>query len=274
MGMIFFPKAKINLGLRITGKRQDGYHDIETLFYPVSFSDALEFVISADQNGKDILTTSGINTGCGPEENIVYKAIVKLREKHEFPSLKIHLHKIIPAGAGLGGGSSDAAAVLKAVVKKFNLTLDGEDMKALALELGSDCPFFIDSIPAFASGRGEILTLVNPVLKDYYILLANPGVGINTGEAYQNCIPQIPSTSLQQLAEYPVETWKKFIINDFEAFAFKKYPLIEEIKNEMYSAGAVFSLMSGSGSSVYGIFMEEPKASGMLKKYLTFQGLI
>jgi len=272
--MIFFPKAKINLGLRITGKRQDGYHDIETLFYPVSFSDALEFVISADQNGKDILTTGGINTGCRPEENIVYKAIVKLREKHEFPSLKIHLHKIIPAGAGLGGGSSDAAAVLKAVVSKFNLPVDREELKALALELGSDCPFFIDSVPAFASGRGEILTPVNPVLKGYYILLANPGVGINTREAYQNCFPQIPSTSLQQLPEYPVETWKKLIINDFEAFAFKKYPLINEIKNKMYDAGAVFSLMSGSGSSVYGIFTEKPKPSGMLKTYLIFQGLI
>jgi 4-diphosphocytidyl-2-C-methyl-D-erythritol kinase len=228
--MIFFPKAKINIGLRITGKRKDGFHDIETLFYPVSFSDALEFVISPDQNGKDIFTTSGISTGGKQEENIICKAIIKLREKHEFPSLKIHLHKIIPAGAGLGGGSSDAATILKAVVKTFDLPSSIGELKTMALELGSDCPFFIDSVPAFASGRGEILTPVNPVLKGFYIMLANPGVGINTREAYQNCIPQLPSTRLQQLAEYPVETWKKFIVNDFEAFAFKKYPVIEKLR--------------------------------------------
>lgn len=270
--MIFFPKAKINIGLRITGKRPDGFHNIETLFYPVSFCDALEFVISDEQSGKDTLTTSGINTGCNPEENIVYKAISRLRQDHFFPILRIHLHKIIPAGAGLGGGSSDAATILKAVVKVFRLPVDKEELNNLALETGSDCPFFIDPVPSFASGRGEILVPVKPTLTGYFIVLANPGVGISTREAYQNCIPHVQSKSLPELSELPVERWKELIFNDFESYAFKKYPLIKEIKDEMYNAGAIFSLMSGSGSSVYGIFRQKPDISGKLKQYLIFQG--
>ncbi len=272
--MIIFPKAKINLGLRITRKRPDGYHDIETLFYPVSLSDALEFVVSPVPVTKDILTLTGINTGSDPEDNLVIKTLRKLREKYKFPFLKIHLHKIIPVGAGLGGGSSDAAFLLKAINRRFELFIDEDSLKATALEMGSDCPFFIDSAPAFASGRGEILKPSRPVLTGYYILLVNPGIGISTREAFQNCLPENPSTHLLQLIERPVTEWKGLILNDFETFAFRKYPLIGELKEELYKSGAFFSLMSGSGSTVYGLFSEKPKIPGSLKDFVIWEGVI
>jgi 4-diphosphocytidyl-2-C-methyl-D-erythritol kinase len=257
--MIVFPKAKINLGLRITGKRDDGYHNIETVFYPVNLYDALEFVVSPESQDKDVLTVTGISVGVSPEENIVMKAVSKLRERYSFPRLKIHLHKAIPHGAGLGGGSSDAGCMLKALNRHFQLSIGEKELKSLALDIGSDCPFFIDGDPSFASGRGEILEAVNPVLSGYYLLLLNPGVGINTGEAYRNCIPGNPAASLMLLIENDIKEWKGLILNDFEEYAFKKHPVIRQIKEELYAYGALFGSMSGSGSSVYGIFSGKPK---------------
>jgi 4-diphosphocytidyl-2-C-methyl-D-erythritol kinase len=251
--MIVFPNAKINIGLRIIGKRSDGYHDIETIFYPVRLSDALEFVV--------------------PVQPII-KTILKLRGKSYFPFLKIHLHKVIPVGAGLGGGSSDAACLLKVINRHFGLNFDKPALKALALELGSDCPFFVDCIPSLASGRGEILTPVKPVLSGFYLVLLNPGVGINTAEAYQNCLPGVPSTSLIQLIERPVIEWKEFITNDFEDFAVKKHPIIGRIKEGMYRSNAIFSLMSGSGSSVYGIFQKKPELQPKLRDLVIWEGVM
>jgi 4-diphosphocytidyl-2-C-methyl-D-erythritol kinase len=272
--MVVFPKAKINLGLRITEKRRDGYHDIETIFYPVGLCDALEFVVSSAAGDKDILTVSGINTGGIPEDNLVVKAVNKLRVNHSFPYLKIHLHKAIPVGAGLGGGSSDAAYLLKAINKCFGLLINDQDLSSLALELGSDCPFFINEIPSFATGRGEIMEPVPPILTGYYFILLNPQVSINTGEAYRNCRPEHTSASLMKLICSPVSEWKELILNDFEEFAFNKYPLIGEIKNQMYKSGALFSLMSGSGSSVYGIFSEKPDIPVKLKDFVIWEGVI
>jgi 4-diphosphocytidyl-2-C-methyl-D-erythritol kinase len=272
--MIIFPKAKINLGLRITSKRPDGYHNIETLFYPVNLSDALEFVERDVPLHKDILTVTGINTGSDPEDNLVIKALRKLREKHLFPFLKVHLHKVIPLGAGLGGGSSDAAFLLKAINRFFELSIDDVSLKATALELGSDCPFFIDNTPSFASGRGELLTPVGSILSGYYILIINPGIGINTREAYQNCCPMEPLTSLLKLAERPINEWKGLILNDFEDFVFKKYPVIGSIKNELYNCGALFSSMSGSGSTVYGIFSEKPDVPVKLKDFVIWEEIL
>lgn len=269
--MIAFPIAKINIGLRITAKRTDGYHDIETVFYPVVLCDALEFVISDKDAAKDFIITTGINTGSEPEENLVIKTVRKLREKYTIPYLKIHLHKGIPSGAGLGGGSSDSASILKAVNKHFGLGISEFELINLALELGSDCPFFIEGSPAFASGRGEKLKSVNQVLSGYYLVLLNPGVSINTGEAYQNCRPGEPSEDLAKLIDHPVTEWKKLIINDFEDFAFKKHPIIGEIKDELYKTGALFSLMSGSGSSVYGIFRKKPELPEELKEFMIFE---
>ena len=270
--MIVFPNAKINIGLRITGKRQDGFHNIETLFYPVGLCDALEFVISDQQLGKDILTSTGIDTGSSPADNIVMKAIIRLRGKISFPFLKIHLHKAIPAGAGLGGGSSDAACLLKAVNHHFNLGIEIDELKAIALDLGSDCPFFIYGVPSLASGRGEELTPVKISLTGYYLAILNPGVSISTGEAYKNCHPVTPTESLKQLIEYPLMEWKELILNDFEEYAFKKHPIIADLKEELYRSGAVFSLMSGSGSSVYGIFKEKPELPDTLKEFVIWEG--
>lgn len=270
--MIVFPNAKINIGLRITGRRHDGFHDIETLFYQVGLCDALEFVVSDNQLKKDVFASTGIDTGSTPDDNLVIRTILRLREKKSFPFLKIHLHKAIPVGAGLGGGSSDAACLLKVINKHFSLGIDNTELKAISLHLGSDCPFFIDSVPSLASGRGEILTPVKPLLSGYYLVLLNPGVSINTGEAYQNCRPAIPSAGLKKLLELPLIEWKGNILNDFEDFAFKKHPVIGKIKEELYRSGAVFSLMSGSGSSVYGIFKEKPELSGKLRKFMIWEG--
>lgn len=269
--MIGFPKAKINLGLRITGKRPDGYHDIETIFYPVKLYDALEFVVSDNPPKEDFLTVSGMPY-MNPDDNLVIKTVKKLRIKHKFPVLKMHLHKGIPVGAGLGGGSSDAACILKSINKGFGLNISDAEMKSTTLEIGSDCPFFIDCQPSIATGRGEILSHINNILTGYYLILLNPGVGISTKEAYQNCKPHIPAVSLSALSAQPVADWKELIINDFEEFAMNKFPVIGTIKNELYNSGALFSLMSGSGSSVYGIFREKPGLPENLSKYVIFEG--
>jgi 4-diphosphocytidyl-2-C-methyl-D-erythritol kinase len=271
--MIVFPKAKINLGLRITGKRDDGYHNIETVFYPVNLCDALEFVSSSESAEKDILNVTGISVGVSPEENIVMKAVLKLREKYSFPRLKIHLHKAIPHGAGLGGGSSDAGCMLKALNRHFQMSIGEKELKSMALDIGSDCPFFIDGDPSFATGRGEILEPINPVLSGYYLLLINPGVVINTAEAYRNCMPEMPLTSLMSLLAHDIQEWKDIILNDFEEFAFGKHPVIRKIRDELYINGALFSSMSGSGSSVYGIFSGIPKnMPDQLKKMVIWEG--
>jgi 4-diphosphocytidyl-2-C-methyl-D-erythritol kinase len=272
--MIVFPIAKINIGLRITEKRTDGFHNIETIFYPIHLCDALEFVVSDQTINYDILKVTGIDTGGAPGDNLVMKGIRRLREKKFFPYLKIHLHKAIPVGAGLGGGSSDAACILKSVNRYFELQIDNIDLKSLAMEIGSDCSFFVDGVPSFASGRGEILSEVNPALKEHYLVLVNPGTSINTAEAYKNCKPGKTSENLQELFRLPLSNWKKTIVNDFEAFAFKKQPLIGELKDELYKSGALFSLMSGSGSSVYGIFQEKPELTPRLKEYVIWEGIL
>lgn len=270
--MISFPTAKINIGLHILAKRSDGYHDIETVFYPTGFSDALEIVATLKPLNKDILSTSGIEPGIPPEENIVMKAVQRLRKSYTFPNIRIHLHKAIPPGSGLGGGSSDAACLLKSVNKFFSLGISESELKSLSLELGSDCPFFIEHIPSIAHGRGEILNPVSPVLDGFRVVILHPHVGISTSEAYENCKPHKPSASLRGLITKPITEWKDHIFNDFEDFAFKKQPLIGELKTELYKEGAIFSLMSGSGSAVFGIFNEKPVLSKKIRKYLVYEG--
>jgi 4-diphosphocytidyl-2-C-methyl-D-erythritol kinase len=272
--MITFPKAKINLGLRITAKRPDGYHDIETLFYPVNFTDALEFVIPGGKRTADEIVVTGLGIASRPENNIVIKALHRLRLDFTIPTLRIHLHKAIPSGAGLGGGSSDASSLIKAINRCLNLKMNDPDMRSLALGLGSDCPFFIDPVPSFASGRGDILQTADPFLEGYFIAILNPGVSISTREAYINCHPSIPEAPLDKLLNLPVEKWKKNIINDFEDYAFKLFPFINDMKKELYRSGAVFSSLSGSGSSVFGIFSEKPEVPAKLKKYVIYVGVL
>jgi 4-diphosphocytidyl-2-C-methyl-D-erythritol kinase len=270
--MLVFPKAKINLGLRITAKRVDGYHNIESIFYPVSLCDALEMVVSIKGSDRDTLTLTGYSLPGSVEENIILRAVSKLRESFSIPFLKIHLHKNIPAGAGLGGGSSDAACMLKTINRIFGLSLSTWDLKSIASGLGSDCPFFIDCKPAFVSGRGEILVPVKSVLSGFYGVLLNPGISISTKDAYDNCLPAMPETSLTELITRPVTEWKKLIFNDFERTIFYRYPQIKMIKQVLYDSGAVFSSMSGSGSTVYGIFNKQPVIPGKLKEFVIYNG--
>lgn len=271
--MLVFPKAKINLGLRITGKRSDGYHDIETVFYPIGLSDALELV--ADPNGSgDKLIVTGSELPGRKEDNIVLRAVSILREAFPIPFLNIHLHKIIPAGAGLGGGSSDAAFMLRAINKMFSMSLNADELKAIAAGLGSDCPFFIDCQPAFASGRGEILAPVDNVLDGFYTVLLNPGISISTKEAYENCLPAKRERSLRKLIDIPVSEWKDLIVNDFEKTVFTEHPEIKVIKQTLYRTGAIYSSMSGSGSTVYGIFNEKPVIPVNLRKLVIYEGIL
>lgn len=271
--MVVFPNAKINIGLRIVARRPDGYHDIETIFLPVGLHDALEFVVNeAVQN--DELTVTGIDLAQDVAENLVIKAAEKLRLIRHYPFLRIHLHKAIPAGAGLGGGSADAAYLLKSVNRFFSLNIPDKQIRSLALTIGSDCPFFIDNLPAYATGRGEILERVNPGINGLHLVLLNPKVHVSTREAYAACNPVRPETSLLKLISQPPEEWRKSIFNDFEDFAFAKYPLIGELKQSLYDSGALFSLMSGSGSTVFGLFRQKPVIPQNLRQYVIYEGMV
>ena len=270
--MVVFPKAKINLGLNITGVRPDGYHDIETVFYPVNLCDALEFVPGLEGVDKDSLTLTGIELPGNPGDNLVLRAVEILRKKYPVPFLRIHLHKRIPAGAGLGGGSSDAACMLRSLNKTFKLMLSSHELQAYAASLGSDSPFFINCQPSFASGRGEILNPVTIFLNGFYLVLVNPGIMIGTREAYANCVPAQPEKSLNKTIRYPVSKWKELVFNDFEKTIFIMHPEIKTIKEVLYGSGAVYSSMSGSGSTVYGIFYEKPSIPSEIRKYVIYEG--
>ncbi len=272
--MIVFPKAKINFGLRITGKRPDGFHDIETIFYPVGLCDALEFVVAPGNVSDDELVVTGINIATKRKNNLVIKALLKMREHFPVPFLRIHLHKAIPPGAGLGGGSSDAACMLRIINKYFEFSLSDSDLKDIALELGSDCPFFIECEPSLATGRGEVLKPLKSFLEGYHIVLLNPGISISTTEAYKNAPVSHSETDLEKLAGSKPGTWKKMVLNDFEDFAFTVHSEIGDLKKAMYKSGAVYSSMSGSGSSVYGIFTEKPVIAGKLKPFVIYEGLL
>jgi len=252
--MIVFPNCKINLGLYILQKRTDGFHDLETIFCPVGLLDALEIIQNpAPQLIEVEFTTSGLKIDT--EENICVKAYQLL--KKDFPELaciKMHLHKVIPLGAGLGGGSSDGASALLLLNKKFNLGLSERQLIGYALNLGSDCPFFIKNKPCYATGRGEVLEEINLDLINYKIVLVNPKIHINTAFAFSKIKPDNTRASLKQIIQQPVSEWKNILKNDFEETVFNKYPEIKTIKHQLYQQGAVYCSMSGSGSTVYGLF--------------------
>lgn len=272
--MVTFPIAKINLGLNIIGKRVDGFHNIETIFYPVEICDALEIVVNGNQREKDSLFLSGNDPGGNPDENLVLKAASLLRLGYSFPYLRIHLHKGIPSGAGLGGGSSDASFMLKSIIRLFDIQITQEELRSISLRLGSDCPFFIDSQPAFATGRGEKLEATDPFLKGYNIVLVRPAVAVSTREAYSGCIPVIPENHLKDVIKSPTHEWKNLIINDFEKTVFLKYPQLRRIKEQLYEAGAFYSSMSGSGSVIYGLFAERPSIPEEIEDLVIYDGII
>ena len=255
--MILFPNAKINLGLNILRKRVDGYHELETVFYPIGLKDGLEFI--ENKQNKINFSNSGIPLNIDLEENIVVKAYRLLAADYPLPGLDIHLHKLIPFGAGLGGGSSDAAFLLKGLNENFGLGLTTDQLKQYALQLGADCSFFIGDNPAFATGIGEKLHAIDLSLNGYFLVLVKPPVGVGTKAAYAGIKPGIPKFSLVDAIQLPPEKWLKFIVNDFETSVFPQFPEICEIKSKLLGHGAVFAAMSGSGSSVFGLFKDVPK---------------
>jgi 4-diphosphocytidyl-2-C-methyl-D-erythritol kinase len=250
--MISFPCAKINLGLNIVSKRNDGYHNIETVFYPVhDLTDILEIVESEQFS----FTQTGIHIDSATEDNLCVKAYRILEKEYDLPPVSIYLHKTIPFGAGLGGGSSDASSSLVILNTIFDLHISSEGLKSYAAMLGSDCAFFIDNVPAKASGRGEILEPVEVDISGLHISIVNPaGIHISTKEAYANVTPQTPDLPVSEIIKLPVEQWKDKLHNDFEKNIFPQYPQIAEIKEQMYEQGAVYASMSGSGASVFGFF--------------------
>jgi 4-diphosphocytidyl-2-C-methyl-D-erythritol kinase len=274
LNMVIFPKAKINIGLRIIEKRPDGFHNLQTIFYPVCFCDALEFVVPKEFLDKDALAVTGLLSGCLPDDNLIIKAVKRLREKSKIPFLKIHLHKAIPAGAGLGGGSSDAANILRSLNRYFNLNISSEELKEISLSLGSDCPFFIESEPAYAEGRGEILSPVNTIPDEYHLLIIVPGIAVNTKEAYSDCRPYKGESNLPEYYNRSINEWKDLIFNDFEKSIFLRYPQIASIKESLYKMGAVYSSLSGSGSAVYGIFNKKPVVPENLRSHIVYSGIL
>ncbi|MFC3879226.1 4-(cytidine 5'-diphospho)-2-C-methyl-D-erythritol kinase [Algoriphagus namhaensis] len=266
--MITFPNAKINLGLSILSKRKDGYHDIESCMIPVPLLDALEMIPS---NKKLEWNSSGLQIPGMPEDNLVCKAYYLL--KKDFPQIpfpSIHLHKNIPMGAGLGGGSADAAFALKLMNSLFELHLDDFFLEEYAAQLGSDCAFFIENTPKIARGRGEILEEIDVDLKGSHLVLINPGIHIGTKEAYAGVTPRQPMYDLPEtLADRGL--WKDRLVNDFEASIFPNHPEIEQIKYQLYDAGAFYAAMSGSGSSVFGIFEKKPENLKWDRKLFVFE---
>jgi len=255
--MICFPNAKINLGLNIVSKRPDGFHNIETIFYPITLSDVLEF-IEGNDNSTSIKST-GNCLNIPDNQNICIKAYELLSKDFALAPLEIYLHKVIPSGAGLGGGSSDAAFFLKSLNSHFKFGLSDNELEAYAAQLGSDCPFFIRNNSAFATGKGEIFEKNNLDLSNYYIYLVKPDVFVSTAVAYNSIVPALPKYSLKDLINQPMESWKDMILNDFESNIFKIHPLLEQIKLQLYNHGAIYASMSGSGSSIYGIFKNRPE---------------
>jgi 4-diphosphocytidyl-2-C-methyl-D-erythritol kinase len=253
--MICFPNCKINLGLNITAKRQDGFHELQTIFYPLALSDCLE-IIPASASGFSF-TTSGMVIPSDGSKNICEKAYDLIRQRNHIPAVQMHLHKSIPIGAGLGGGSSDAAFTLTLLNNLFELNIAKDELKALAAQLGSDCAFFIENTPSIASGRGEKLTPFPLQLKGFNLALVMPPIHVSTAEAYAGIHPQQPLHDLSKITTETIDSWKEIIVNDFESHIFEKYPRIKEIKEKLYSLGALYASMSGSGAAVFGIFSKD-----------------
>ncbi|HYJ64206.1 MAG TPA: 4-(cytidine 5'-diphospho)-2-C-methyl-D-erythritol kinase [Parafilimonas sp.] len=251
--MIVFPNCKINLGLNIISKRDDGYHNLETVFYPLPFYDVLEIIKS--DNNKNELFISGIEIEGEQQNNLCLKAYNLLKKDFpDLPYVKIYLQKNIPAGAGLGGGSADGAFMLKLLNEKFNLNLSEIQLLHYALQLGSDCPFFIINKPCFAQQRGEVLEKIELDFSAYKILLINPQIYINTSWAFTQINLSAPSLSVKEIIQKPVSEWKQHLKNDFESTVFEAHPSIKKIKDNLYEMGATYAAMSGSGSTVFGIF--------------------
>ena len=252
--MITFPNAKINLGLDVVEKRQDGYHNLETVFYPIPLYDILEITKS---EGETSFTMHNAQFDGSENDNLVVKAYNILAADYEMPNVNMSLYKNIPTGAGMGGGSADAAFALKMLNNIARLGLSDEKLEEYAARLGADCAFFIKNKPAYATGIGNILTPVDCNLTGYYMVVIKPNIHISTKEAYAFVNPQHPENALEDIIKRPVGEWKGLMKNDFEKSVFAKFPTIMDVKDKLYELGALYASMSGSGSAFFGIFEKE-----------------
>lgn len=263
--MIVFPCAKINLGLNIVSKREDGYHNLETVFYPIPLYDALEIKYMDEKFPSDTacdLKVTGNVVDCDEQKNLVVKAYHILAADYQLPRIHTHLYKHIPSQAGLGGGSSDAAFMIRLLDERFRLNIGNPEMERYAARLGADCAFFIEAEPAYAEGIGDVLMPADGPdgnLQGYYLCVVKPDVAVSTKEAYSAITPKKPAKSCRDIVRQPIETWKEELVNDFEEPIFKMHPELAAIKLKLYDQGAAYTSMSGSGSALYGIFKEEPK---------------
>lgn len=273
--MIVFPNAKINIGLNVVEKRSDGFHNIESVFYPVKVCDVLEVITNENGVKGDVrIFISGISIEGNSEDNLCVKAYELLVKDFNLPAIDIYLHKIIPTGAGMGGGSADATFLIRLLNDKYNLGLLHNSLVDYAGKIGSDCSFFIDNKPAFVEGKGEKLTTIElPQLAGYKIWIIKPDIHMSTHEAYALLKPSTPKKRIPDVIKNePVEKWKENIVNDFEFAIVSKHPIVKEIKNFFYSTGAIYSSMTGSGSAVYGLFKELPKNNHPFKNVFSWKG--
>ncbi|MCE7067292.1 4-(cytidine 5'-diphospho)-2-C-methyl-D-erythritol kinase [Dyadobacter sp. CY326] len=268
--MLVFPNAKINIGLNITEKRPDGYHNIESCFYPVGWKDALEITLDEAFS----FQSDGIEIPGNDADNLCTKAYHMIAADHDLPPVKMHLLKGIPIGAGLGGGTSDAAFAIKGLNQLFDLKISFEKQLEYARRLGSDCAFFIRNEPAFCYEKGDVFEPINLELKGKWIVLVNPGIHISTVEAYSGVVPKRSEEDLRNVLKQPIETWKNNVKNDFEATLFVKYPLLEKVKTALYQQGAEYAAMSGSGSTLFGIFDKETDLRRQYSDFNVWQGLL
>src|SRR5688572_16999400 len=267
--MILFPNAKLNIGLYVTERRPDGFHNLESVFYPVQWCDALE-ILPAEET---VFTSSGIEIPGNPESNLCLKAYELVKADFAIPPVKMHLHKNIPIGAGLGGGSSDAAFALKGLNKLFALNLTVEQLENYARKLGADCAFFIQNKPVFAKEKGDVFEPISLDLKGYHCLIVYPEIHITTAEAYGKIKPEPAGNPLKTALQNGMETWQKTVNNDFEKALFPTYPILPELKQQLYDAGATFASMTGSGSAVFGIFKTEiPSDLSFRENFRTWHG--
>lgn len=249
---IHFSNAKINLGLHITKRRPNGFHDLESIFLPVQCSDVIEIKESKQTN----FYSYGRTIPGEAKDNLCLKAYELLKADYDLPPVEIYLLKNLPIGAGMGGGSSNASFTVKALNELFGLGINNEKLREYAGKLGSDCPFFIENKPIYATGTGDVFSEINLSLKGYHFLLVYPNLHVNTGRAFQHITPYQPLVSLKETIQLPIEHWKDNVINDFERPIFKEHPELKQIKAKMYEKGAIYASMSGSGSTVFGIFAQ------------------